>query len=97
MKNLNACFLIAISLLNDKLYIFHCFVLLIEGKKTHEKLQISLLSTFCCAYSFFRYISYFFLRGLNFVDNSFVIFRVDDISWKKSESAKSAKYYPRVI
>ena len=38
-----------------------------------------------------------FLRGLNFVDNSFAIFRVDDISWRKSESAKSAKYYPRVI
>ena len=97
MKNLNACFIIGIGLLNDKLCMFHCFVLLVKGKKAHEKLQISLLPTFCRAFSFFADIFLIFLRELNFADNSFVIFRADDISWKKSESAKSAKYYPRGI
>ena len=56
MKSLRACFIIRLSLLNKYLYMLYCmFVLLFREEKKHQKLLISLLSTFCHPFSLSRY------------------------------------------
>ena len=70
MLKVEACFTIILSLLNNDICMLY-YIFVSFKEKQHKKSQISLLSTFCLQFSFFRHFLMDFRCGSNFADDDF--------------------------
>ena len=101
------CWHILRSVLNDNLYIFHCFVVLFKKKKDMKNHKYHFCLLFVIHFHFLdisldfsRWLNFVekdfknISRGLNFTNRKICDIHVDFISRSKPKPTRSAKYNP---